>query len=185
MEIYILDNQQLLRMLFNEQQKEQGFRLLMQKYGNKIYWHIRRIVVGREDAEDVVQETLIKIFSNIPDFHGDAAQLPAWMYRIATREALQMLRRKTSFFQSIDSLSNTLIDTLKAECDIGDSSERLLQEAILTLPTTQRLVFNMRYYDDMDYEQIATVTGKKVGTLKTNYHYASEHIKQYIKEKTQ
>ena len=77
MNINTLDNQQLLSMLFNEQQKEQGFRLLMQKYGNKIYWHIRRIVVGREDAEDVVQETLIKIFSNIYDFHGEATQLPA------------------------------------------------------------------------------------------------------------
>ena len=185
MEENVLSDHQLLSMLLDGKQKEQGFRMLMRKYGKKIYWHIRRIVVGREDAEDAVQDTLIKIFSNISAFHGDAAALPAWMYRIATREALQMLRSKTGLFQSIDSLSKSLIDTLKAECGTVATSERLLQEAVLTLPTTQRLVFNLRYYDGMDYEQIAEVTGKKVGTLKTNYHYASERIKHYIREKTQ
>ncbi len=163
--------------------REQGFRLLMKTYGPSLYWHIRRIVVGHEDAEDVMQETSIKVFRSIDNYRGDDQQLRAWLYQIATNEALQWLRRHTHFLQSIDTLAPRLMETPTTENSISESKpEMLLQQALLKLPTTQRLVFNMRYFDDMTYEEIAEVTGKRIGTLKTNYHYAAERIKEIIKD---
>lgn len=180
-----ISDAQILQMLRNKATRESGFRALMKQYGESLYWHIRRIVVGHEDAEDAFQEASIKIFSKIDSFNGDETQLKAWVYRIATNESLTLLRKKTTFFQSIDSLGSTLSNTLTAENQGGeDKAEMLLQKAVLTLTTMQRLVFNMRYFDDMDYKDIAEVTGKNIGTLKTNYHYATDKIKEYLKENT-
>lgn len=159
--------------------------MLMQQYGEKLYWHIRRIVIGHEDAEDVMQESALQIYKNIGRFKGDASQLRSWLYRIATNEALQLLRSHTHFFQSIDDLGSELKEKLQTENDAGEAkAEYLLQEALLRLPTQQRLVFNLRYFDDMSYEDIARVTGKRVGTLKVNYHYAKEKIEEYLKNHT-
>ena len=176
----------LLDLLRDPAQRDEGFRQLMKRYGRNLYWHIRRIVVGREDAEDVLQETCVKVLASLESFRGDEAQLMPWIYRIATRECLQLLRSRTSIFQSIDSLGDSLTETLRAENQLNaQTAEMLLQEALLKLPTTQRIVFNLRYFDDMSYEEIAAVTGKKVGTLKTNYHFASERVKQYVKDHSQ
>lgn len=172
----------LLFMLSSPATREEGFRLLMKRHGQAVYWHIRRIVVGREDAEDVLQDTCIKVLSCLSSFRGDEAALLPWVYRIATRESLMQLRRRTHLFQSIDQLGDTLTRTLEAENGADGSEELLLQKALLTLPTTQRIVFGLRYYDDMSYEQMAEVTGKRVGTLKTNYHYAVERVKKYLTE---
>lgn len=175
-----VSNDDILAMMRSDDRREQGYRLLMQQYGRALYWHIRRIVVDHDDAEDALQETAIKIFDRLASYNGDG-DLMAWVYSIATREALQVLRQHTSIFQSIDSLGETLADKLPAPSPVdGDKASLLLQRALLTLPTTQRMAFNMRYYDDMSYEQIAAVTGKSVATLKTNYHYATERIKDYI-----
>jgi len=173
----------VLELLRNPGAREQGFRQLMKTYGPNLYWHIRRIVVGHEDAEDVMQETSIKVFKSIDSYRGTVSQMRAWLYQIATNEALQWLRRRTHFMQSIDALSPILTETLTTENSVSASKpEMMLQQALLKLPTTQRLVFNMRYFDDMTYEEIAKVTGKRVGTLKTNYHYAAERIKEIIKD---
>lgn len=102
----------LLSLIASPATREQGFRLLMQRYGKAIYWHIRRIVVGREDAEDVLQDSCIKVLDSLPSFRGDEASLIPWIYRIATRESLMQLRRKTHLLQSIDSLGDTLTRTL-------------------------------------------------------------------------
>ena len=174
--------QQLLK---DPARRESAFRLLMQQYGESLYWHIRRIVVGHEDAEDVLQETCIKIFSKIDSYKGDG-ELRVWIYRIATNEAISSLRRQTRLFQSIDDLSPKLTSQLEAETPLNaDAAEVLFQKALLTLPTQQRIAFNMRYYDEMSYDEIARVTGKNVGTLKTNYHFAVEKIKNYIKKHEQ
>ena len=173
-----------MEMLTTPDQRERGFRLLMQQYGEQLYWHIRRIVVGHDDAEDVLQETSIKIFSSIQSFKGEGT-LAGWMYRIATNEALHHLRRQTSIFQSIDALGPALTNRLEAETPTdGNRTEQLFQKALLTLPTQQRIAFNLRYYDELSYDEIARITGKNVGTLKTNYHFATERIKKYIKEHT-
>ncbi|MBQ6062498.1 MAG: RNA polymerase sigma factor [Prevotella sp.] len=174
----------ILEMLADPSRREQGFRLLMRQYGKSLYWHIRRIVVGHDDAEDVLQDTFIKVLGNIGQYKGEG-QLSAWLYRIATNEALASLRRQTRLFQRIDSLGPLLAERMEAEAPVdADRAELLFQKAVLLLPTQQRIAFNLRYYDELSYEEIAQVTGKKVGTLKTNYHYAVEKIKTYIKEHT-
>ena len=175
----------LHQMLVGSSQREEGFRMLMKEYGHALYWHIRRIVIGHDDAEDVLQETCIKVFNSIHTYRGDGS-LATWLYRIATNEALQHLRRQTHLFQHIDSLSDTLVEKLQAEVPLdGNELEIMLQKALLTLPTQQRIAFNLRYYDELSYEDIAAITGKTVQTLKTNYHYATQRIKNYIKEHTQ
>lgn len=173
--------EQLRQMLASPQERERGFRLLTKQYGETLYWHIRRIVVSHDDAEDALQETFIKIFSSIDSFKGEG-QLSSWMYRIATNEALNLLRRQTRFFQSIDSLAPTLTSRLQAETSLdSNAAEMLFQKALLTLPTQQRIAFNLRYYDELSYDEIARITGKSAGTLKANYHYAVEKVKNYIK----
>lgn len=181
----VIDDTTILIALRNSDTLEQGFRMLMKQYGEKLYWHVRRIVVGHEDAEDVLQDSILQIYNNIHRFSGNAGQLRSWIYRIATNEALQTLRRHTHLFQSIDDLRPELIERLHTEVSVDtDSPEYLLQEALLRLPTQQRLVFNMRYFDEMTYEDIAKVTGKRVGTLKTNYHFAKTKIEEYLKNHT-
>ena len=183
--IVSIEQSNLLEMLSDPKRREQGFRLLMKQYGDALYWHIRRIVVSHDDAEDALQETSIKIFSHIGDFKGDG-KLTTWMYRIATNEALQQLRRRTSLFQSIDSLGSTLTNQLQAETSLdSNSAEVLFQKALLTLPTQQRVAFNLRYYDELSYDEISRITGKNVNTLKANYHFAVEKIKKYINTHTQ
>ena len=171
--------------LYREGGREEAFRLLVLSYKERLYWHIRRIVVSHDDAEDALQETSIKIFSHIGDFKGDG-KLTTWIYRIATNEALQQLRRRTSLFQSIDSLGSTLTNQLQAETSLdSNATEVLFQKALLTLPTQQRVAFNLRYYDELSYDEISRITGKNVNTLKANYHFAVEKVKKYIKTNMQ
>ena len=178
----LIDDKDIVEMLHSADGKEHGFRLLTGKYGKALYWHIRRIVVGHDDAEDAFQETCIRIFSNISQLR-DATMLKPWIYRIATNEAIGLLRKQVHLFQSIDDLGYKLADKLEEEKPVdAKKAEMVFQRALLTLPTQQRIAFNMRYYDEMPYEQIAKATGKNISTLKTNYHLAAEKIKKYIKE---
>ncbi|MBQ3636219.1 MAG: RNA polymerase sigma factor [Bacteroidales bacterium] len=175
-----MDNDKLIDMLSEPSSRDAAFRLLMQHYGRRLYWHIRRIVVSHDDAEDALQEAFLKIYSSISSLRS-AEKLVPWLYRVATNEALRCLRSKTRFFQSIDDLSPALTDKLHAESFLdSDAAEVRFQQALLSLPTSQRVAFNMRYYDDLPYEQIAEITGKSVASLKTNYHYATLKIKDYL-----
>ena len=177
-----ITDQQLIEMLNNRAQRDQGFRLLMRQYGRSLYWCVRRVVIDHEDAEDVLQETAIKILENISKFKGES-QLSTWLYRIATNEALMHLRRHTRLFQSIDSIGPELAERLVSQPDLtSDDAAILFQRAVLQLPTQQRVAFNLRYYDELSYEQIAQITGKSVATLKSNYHYAVKKIENYLKE---
>lgn len=177
-----IQDSEIKEMLLNPQKTELGFRLLMQRYGKALYWHIRRIVVDHEDAEDVLQETSIKIFRSVANYRGEG-KITSWIYRIASNEALQLLRKKAGFFHSIESLSPGLKATLEAQTSFDASNaEVVFQKAVLSLPAQQQLVFNMRYYDELSYEEIAEATGKSVGTLKVNYHYAYEKVKSYLQE---
>lgn len=181
----ITDDSTYQQMLQDPIQRNEGFRCLMKQYGQILYWHIRRIVVGHDEAEDVLQETCIKVLYKIDSFKGEGS-LMTWLYRIATNEALQHLRRQTGLFQSIDSLGETLTSKLRAEAMFdGKELELLFQQALLTLPTQQRITFNLRYYDELSYEEIARITGKNIPSLKTNYHYATQRVKNYIKEHSQ
>ena len=177
-----IDDNTLRQMLFNPDTRDEGFKMLMKQYGHRLYWHIRRIVVGHDDAEDVMQETCIKVLDGIGSFKGRGL-LMTWLYRIATNEALQHLRRQNHTFQSVNSLTQELTAKMQAESAIdSDKLELLFQQALLTLPVQQRIAFNMRYYDELSYDEIARITGKSVSSLKTNYHYATQRVKDYIKE---
>ena len=162
----------------------EAFDRLIEQYGDRLYWHIRRVVVSHEDAEDVLQETFAKAYTSIADFRGDTeSSLTAWLYRIATNISIGALRkRKRWAFSSLDSLRGDLLATFEHE--VEPSSDEILvrlQKAILALPTKQRLVFNMRYYDELSFEQISQATGQSVSTLKTNYHYAVQKIKERVR----
>ena len=139
------------------------------------------MVVSHDDAEDVLQETFIQIFEHLTDLK-DLTQERAWVYRIATNEALQWLRSRREFLSLEDEDATPLINTLQADTytDTGDALVLLFQEAILTLPTMQRTVFNLRYYDELPYEEIAAITGSSIGAAKTNYHFAKDKISKYI-----
>lgn len=161
----------------------EAFDRLIEQYGDRLYWHIRRVVVNHEDAEDVLQETFAKAYTSIADFRGDSeSSLTAWLYRIATNVAINVLRRRKKWaFASLDSVRGDLLATFEHEIDpSADEIVVRLQKAILALPTKQRLVFNMRYYDELSFEQISQATGDSVSTLKTNYHYAVKKVKEQV-----
>ena len=153
------------------------------RYGQRLYWHIRRLVVSHDDAEDALQETFIKIYTKAEMFKGEGPALEAWCYKIATNEALLLLRKRARALRGLDSLCGELSGMVVAEsAPDADRSEVLFQQAIQQLSTQQRLAFNLRYYDEMSYTQIAGITGKSENSLRTNYHYAVAKIKEYLKE---
>ncbi|MFI3316880.1 MAG: RNA polymerase sigma factor [Rikenellaceae bacterium] len=175
----MISEKEIIELLARPKTRDEGFRLLVTKFREPIYWHIRRLVVRHEDSEDVMQECFINIYRYIDNFKGDSS-LKTWIYKIATNEALRHCTKRQLEIDSYDQ-KNRLVDLFTSEKSVDfDSAEAVLQKAILMLPEKQRVVFNLRYYDQMEYEQIAEVTGSSVATLKTNYHYAKTKIKEYV-----
>ena len=170
----------ILSLIGDEKTKERGLSLLIDKYKERIYWHIRRLVVSHEDAQDVMQETFFNACRYVDRFESES-RLYTWLYRIATNECIRMFRKNKIIFTPYDSIKGDLINKLYYET--ADESEKILlkfQEAILHLPKKQRLVFNLRYYDEMSYEDISKVLNISTSSSKTNYHYASEKVKNYM-----
>ena len=160
-----------------------GFNLLMDKYQEKVYWVIRRMVIDHESSDDIAQETFVKVWKNLDRFKGES-KLYTWIYRIATNEALTHLRKKKRrFFLPIGDVENELRSTLEADTYYGgDEIQLKLQKAILTLPEKQRLVFNMKYFEELKFREIAEVLEVTVGSLKAQYHHAVKKIEKYLKE---
>lgn len=159
-----------------------GFKMLMDVFQEPIYNYIRRLVVSHEDAEDVLQEVFIRVFRHLDQFRSESS-LSTWIYQIATNESLRLLNdRKEERNVASEEIQEELINKLQASDYIDYENELAVkfQEAILSLPEKQRLVFNLRYYDELEYEEIARILDSKVETLKVNYHYAKEKIKEYI-----
>jgi RNA polymerase sigma factor (sigma-70 family) len=176
-----LEDKDLLVKIRNPETKNYGFNLLVRAYQQKVYWHIRKMVIDHDDADDVTQEVFIKIHKYIDNFREDS-QLYTWIYRIATNECLSFLqKKKRRFFLPIGDLTHELISKLDSSPHIsGDEIQLKLQKALLTLPDKQRLVFNMKYFEDMPYEQIAEITNTSVGALKASYHHAVKKIENYL-----
>ncbi|MCP3933172.1 MAG: RNA polymerase sigma factor [Bacteroidetes bacterium] len=172
----------ILSLMRNKLTQDRGFRLLMQKYQERLYWHVRRMVTEHEDANDVIQNCFIKVFRNISSFEGKS-KLYTWLYRIATNEALTFLnRKKRKSTASIDEGELDLANQLKADTYFdGDSVQIHLQKALSRLPQKQRLVFNMRYYDAMSYQEISGILETSVGALKASYHHAVKKVERYLK----
>lgn len=177
-----IDNNEITRTI--AQDKEKGFRLLMAKFSEPLYWHIRRLVVSHDDAQDVEQETFIKAYRSIDRLDNKDA-LTAWIYRIATRQALTLLERnkKTTLMSEALDEQDAMADmTADSYVDFSDLEAVRLQKAILSLPRKQQLAFNLRYYDEMDYDQIAQVAETTATTARVNYHLAKEKIKRYMQQ---
>lgn len=178
-----MDDKELLLKLRNPETVNYGFNLLVRAYQQKIYWHIRKMVIDHDDADDLVQDVFVKVWKHIGNFREDA-QLYTWVYRIATNECLNFLRKKKNkFFLPIHDVQHELSEKLDNSSHIdGDEIQLKLQKALLTLPNKQRLVFNMKYFDEMKYEEISKITGTSVGSLKANYHHAVKKIENCIKQ---
>ena len=161
-----------------------GFNLLMDKYQERVYWVIRRIVVSHEVADDLAQEVFVKVWKNLGKFNQEA-QLFTWIYRIASNEALGYLRkRKNIFFIPIHDVQKELENSLEQDIELnGDEASRKLQKAILQLPEKQRIVFNLRYFDELKFSDLAKVLDLSEGAVKANYHHAVKKIEQLIFEK--
>lgn len=159
---------------------EKGFRKLMTQYKETVYWHIRRLVVSHDDAQDATQETFVRIFRSFRQFKGECS-FSAWIYHIATNEALRILNRQQKEQVSLTD-SDTGINRLEADeyVDYSDLEAVKLQKAILSLPTKQQLAFNLRYYDELGYDEIAVITRSTADSVKANYHVAKEKIIKYM-----
>ena len=157
---------------------ERLFNEIVKDYSERVYWHVRRFVNNHEDADDLVQEIFLKIWTALPSFRGDA-QLFTWVYRIATNETLNWLRREkvrsALRFTTIDAEMERRIDS--DPFFDGDAADRALSKAVAKLPEKQRQVFILRYYDEMPYEQMSEVLGTSVGALKASYHIAQEKVR--------
>ena len=174
------NDKELLALLKNPETTKQGFNKIVRTYNKRIYWYIRKVVICHDDANDVVQNTFIKTWKALPNFRGDS-QLYTWLYRIATNEALSFLKKKKKhLFQSIDAVSYQLESQIDRNYFIGTEIEKKLQKAILTLPTKQRLVFNMKYFDELKYKEMSEILGTSVGALKASYHHAKQKIEKYL-----
>ena len=184
MSVPVVDDAEILSKFQDERTRNEAFNLLLKKYQQKIYWHIRRMVIDHDDADDIAQDVFVKVWKNLPGFRADA-QLYTWMYRIATNECITFLNKKKAKNNvSLDDVDSTLGDTLAASSYFdGDKAQRKLQEALLTLPDKQRLVFNMKYYEDMKYEEISDVVGTSVGALKASFHLAVKKIEAFLLSK--
>lgn len=159
---------------------ESGFRLLMAKYKETVYWHIRRLVVSHDDAMDATQETFVRVFRSFRQFKGECP-LGAWIYRIATNEALRILERRRSERLSLDDPEAGTCNLMTDEyVDYSDLEAVKLQKAILSLPAKQQLAFNLRYYNELGYDEIAVITESTAASVKSNYHIAKEKIIKYI-----
>ena len=172
---------EIIELMSSEKTREKGVRQMMDAYQSRLYWHIRRIVVDHDLAQDTLQDTFIKAYQNFHQFKQDS-QLYTWLYRIATNESLQQLKKSKRMQKSDEEtehhLQNLVADNVSAE---AEEIQVLLQKAIQSLPEKQKLVFTMRYYDDLPYEEISKILDMSVGTLKTNYHYAKQKVEDYIK----
>lgn len=176
-----MEDNELLARIRNPDTRNYGFNLLVRAYQQKVYWHVRKMVIDHDDADDITQEVFIKIHKHIDGFREDS-QLYTWIYRISTNECLSFLqKKKRKFFLPIGDITGELSSKLDNSSHVsGDEIQLKLQKALLTLPDKQRLVFNMKYFDDLTYEDISKITNTSVGALKASFHHAVKKIEEFL-----
>ncbi len=160
---------------------DMGFRLLVDKYKSRLYWHIRRIVIVHDDADDALQNTFINCWKSIDNFRSESS-LYTWLYSIATNEALAAVRKRSKHQGvNFDDIGDYFSSAAEGDTWFdGDAAQQKLQDAMLKLPEKQRLVFNMKYFDDITYEQMSSILDTSVGALKASYHHAVKKIEKYL-----
>ena len=173
----------LLEALRNPHTIRQGFADLVAAYSERLYWQIRKMVLSHDDANDILQDVFVKAWTNLENFRGDA-KLTTWLYRIAINESITFLNKKRNQNNiSIDEDDSFLINQLESDDYFdGDEAALQLQKAILTLPEKQRLVFQMKYFDEMKYDEMSEILGTSVGALKASYHHAVKKIEKFLGE---
>lgn len=174
----------LIKQLQNAKSVNDAFRQLVSEYKERLYWHIRNMVKDHQDADDVLQNTFIKIYRNIGSFKGES-KLYSWMYRIATNEAITFLNSKAKKLQiTSDELQKNLINNLESDIYFdGDEIQLKLQRAIATLPHKQQEVFNMKYFQELKYREMALILETSEGALKASYHIAAKKIEEFLKSR--
>ena len=174
-------DQELLEKFRDESTRNYAFNLIMRKYQQRVYWHIRRIVIDHDDANDIVQNVFVKVWKSLENFRQDSL-LYTWLYRIATNESITFInQKKKRFFVPIGDVEGELSGQLSNDPNFsGDKIMLKLQQAVLKLPTQQRIIFNMKYFDGMKYEEIAQVLQLTVGALKASYHHAVKKLEKSL-----
>lgn len=177
----MIDEKLLVKQLKDPNTQEIAFRTLISNYKERLYWHIRKIVLSHDDTDDVLQNTFIKVFKNINGFKEES-KLFSWMYRIATNESITFINKKAKEKNvDISDLQYKMAENLEDDVFFdGDEIQLTLQKAIATLPQKQQLVFNMKYYDDLKFKEISEILNTSVGALKSSYHYAVKKIEKQI-----
>jgi RNA polymerase sigma-70 factor (ECF subfamily) len=177
----VQDEEVLIGQLKDPRTRDASYRTLLSTHKERLYWHIRKMVLNHEDADDVLQNTFIKVFKHIDGFNGDS-KLYSWMYRIATNESINFLNKKAKQMHvDLQTLQEQRVENLKADTYFdGDEIQFKLQKAIVTLPHKQQLVFNMRYFDELKYEEISEILDTSVGALKASYHHARKKIESIL-----
>lgn len=175
------EEQEFITQLLNPKTQNQAFQRLLQDYQRPLYNHIRNIVLSHDDTDDVLQNTFVKIFQNLKNFKGES-KLFSWMYRIATNEALTFLKQKSKVSGiSSEKLQNKTLDNLEADVFFdGNEIQIKLQKAIALLPEKQQLIFKMKYFEELKYEEISEILGTSVGGLKASYHIAVKKIEAFV-----
>ncbi|WP_282050100.1 RNA polymerase sigma factor [Maribacter aquivivus] len=179
----MIEEETLVLDLKTKSTQAQAFEVLVNTYKERLYWQIRSIVLSHDDADDVLQNTFIKVYKNIDGFKGDS-KLFSWIYRIATNEALNFIKQRAKLQGVSDTdYQDKLVSNLEADVYFeGDEIQLQLQKAIATLPEKQKLVFNMKYFQELKYEEISEILNTSVGGLKASYHLAVKKLEQYLKE---
>lgn len=178
-----ISDREILDRFANVSTRNDAFNVLVRQYQQRLYWHIRKMVLDHDDADDILQNTFIKAFKALDNFREDS-KIYTWLYKIATNECITFLsNKKKRFFVPMVDVEYQLSQNLQTDAYFnGDRIQMKLQQALLTLPDKQRLVFNMKYFDDLKYEEISEILGTSVGALKASYHHAVKKIEEFIKQ---
>lgn len=176
-----MNESEILSMIHTPEGRNRAFDHILDHYQKKIYYHVRHMVIDHDDAHDITQDTFIKVWKGLDGFKAQSA-LYTWIYRIATNECLSFLKKKrTRYMLPLHDVEGELAQKVDTQALMeADEVEKLFQKAILSLPQKQRLVFNMKYYQDLTYEEISTILDTSVGALKASYHHATKKIEHYI-----
>lgn len=177
----VYDEKIIIANLQNPATQNTAFEQLVKEYSEKLYWQIRKIVLTHDDANDVLQNTLIKVWTNLGSFRGDS-KLQTWLYKIAINESISHLNKQKAHIDiAIDDADTYMMNKLESDVYFdGDEAQLRLQQAILTLPDKQRIVFNMKYFDEMKYEDMSEILDTSVGALKASYHHAVKKIEDFL-----
>lgn len=177
------NEREVLALLQDESTQRRGFEMIVAQYSEPLYWQIRRMVLSHDDANDLLQNTFFKAWANIDYFRAEA-KLSTWLYRIALNECLTFLNKQRAATNvSLDDPEADVLQRLEGDAYfLGDRAQMLLQKALLTLPEKQRMVFNLKYYQEMKYEDMSDIFGTSVGALKASYHHAVKKIEKFLED---